>query len=101
MPENAHAGRRAARQAIGAFFFWTSWAASTDRPGRRTITYTNNWPHEPLVGNPPTGDAVVWTGVSVIMLLAGIGAHGLVVRRAPATRSRTPRLPGSRPAARR
>lgn len=55
-----------------AFFFWTSWAASTDRPND-DITYTSNWPHEDLVGNRPTGDAVVWTGVSIILLLAGIG----------------------------
>ena len=53
-----------------------------DQPaGTTTITYTNNWPHEPLVGNRPTGDAVVWTGVSIIVLLAGIGGDGLVVRR--------------------
>lgn len=56
-----------------AFFFWTSWAASTNRPGD-DITYTNNWPYEPLVGNRPTGENVVWTGVSIIMLLAGISA---------------------------
>ena len=58
---------------LAAFFFWTSWAASTNRPGD-TITYTNNWPHEPLVGSRPSGDTVVWTGVSIILLLAGIGA---------------------------
>ena len=58
---------------LSAFFFWTSWAASTNRPDDH-ITYTNNWPHEPLVGNRPTGEAVVWTGVSIIMLLAGISA---------------------------
>ena len=58
---------------LAAFFFWTSWAASTNRP-TSTITYTNNWPYEPLVGNRPTGDTVVWTGVSIIMLLAGISA---------------------------
>jgi nitric oxide reductase subunit B len=57
---------------LAAFFFWTSWAASTNRPGDR-VTYTSNWPHEPLAGNRPTGDAVVWTGVSIILLLAGIG----------------------------
>ena len=60
-----------ARQ-LTAFFFWTSWAASTDRPGD-SVTYTSNWPHEPLVGNRPTGEAVVWTGVSIILLLGGIG----------------------------
>ena len=57
---------------IAAFFFWTSWAASTNRPGD-DITYTSNWPHEELVGNRPTADAVVWTGVSIILLLAGVG----------------------------
>lgn len=58
---------------LSAFFFWTSWAASTNRPGD-DISYTNNWPHEPLIGNRPSGETVVWTGVSIIMLLAGISA---------------------------
>ncbi len=58
---------------LSAFFFWTAWAATTNRPND-TITYTHNWPHEPLVGNRPTGEAVVWTGVSIILLLAGISA---------------------------
>jgi nitric oxide reductase subunit B len=58
---------------LSAFFFWTSWAASTNRPDD-DITYTNNWPYEPLIANRPTGEAVVWTGVSIIMLLAGISA---------------------------
>jgi nitric oxide reductase subunit B len=58
---------------LAAFIFWTAWAASTDRPAE-TITYTSNWPYEPLVGNRPTGEAVMWTGVSIIMLLAGISA---------------------------
>jgi nitric oxide reductase subunit B len=57
---------------LSAFFFWTSWAASTNRPDS-DITYTSNWPHEPLIANRPTGDTVVWTGVSIILLLAGIG----------------------------
>ncbi len=60
-------------QKLSAFFFWTSWAATTNRPDD-TITYTHNWPYEPLVGNRPTGETVVWTGVSIIMLLAGIAA---------------------------
>jgi nitric oxide reductase subunit B len=58
---------------MSAFFFWTSWAASANRPGD-IASYTNNWPHEPLVGNRPTGDNIVWTGVSIIVLLAGISA---------------------------
>jgi nitric oxide reductase subunit B len=58
---------------LAAFFFWTSWAASTNRVNEE-ITYTHNWPYEPLVGNRPTGETVVWTGVSIMMLLAGISA---------------------------
>ncbi|PAY19399.1 nitric oxide reductase large subunit [Rhodopirellula sp. SM50] len=58
---------------LSAFYFWTAWASVTTRPGD-IASYTNNWPHEPLVGNRPTGDNIVWTGVSVIVLLAGISA---------------------------
>jgi len=61
---------------LAAFFFWTSWAASTNRPGD-TVSYTSNWPHEPLVGNDVTSDALVWTGVSILLLLAGIGGLAL------------------------
>jgi nitric oxide reductase subunit B len=57
---------------LNSFFFWTSWASTTNRPNN-TISYTSNFPSEPLVGNVPTSSAIVWTGVSVIMLLAGIG----------------------------
>jgi nitric oxide reductase subunit B len=39
--------------AVNAFYFWTAWATTTNRPGQ-TITYTSNWPYEPLVGNTPT-----------------------------------------------
>ena len=59
-------------RAMSAFFWWTAWAASTERPGE-AVTYTNNWPHEPLVGNRPTPSAIVWSAVSFLLLLAGIG----------------------------
>jgi nitric oxide reductase subunit B len=57
---------------LTSFFFWISWACVTQRPGQE-ITYTNNWPAEELVGNKPTGSLLLWTGFSVIVLLAGIG----------------------------
>ena len=57
---------------LNAFFFWTAWASAANRPND-TISYTSNFPHEPLVGNVPTSSAIVWTGVSVILLLASIG----------------------------
>jgi nitric oxide reductase subunit B len=56
-----------------AFFFWTAWVATTERPGTN-VTYTQNWPHEPLVGNKPTSAAIVWSMISVVLLLAGVGA---------------------------
>lgn len=62
------------REAITAFFFWSSWAAATDRPGEENLSYTSNWPHEPLVGNEMTSSAAVWSMVSVVLLLAGIAA---------------------------
>ncbi len=57
---------------LNAFFFWTSWTCTTNRPGQ-DITYTNNWPHEELVANKPTSSLIIWTGFSVIILIAGIG----------------------------
>ncbi len=59
--------------ALNAFMFWTAWATVTERPGD-TITYTSNWPHEPLVGNTPSGAVFMWTFISIIVLLGGIGA---------------------------
>jgi len=58
---------------LSAFFWWTSWAAVTNRPGL-DITYTNNWPHEPLVGNAPGPQTFMWTFISIVLLIAGIGA---------------------------
>ena len=65
----------AKQKQLAAFFWWTSWAASTQRPGS-DVTYTNNWPHEPLVANEPAPGAVLWSILSFVGLLAGIG--GLV-----------------------
>ncbi|MGJ7025979.1 nitric-oxide reductase large subunit [Petrimonas sulfuriphila] len=57
---------------MAQFFFWASWACVTERPGE-SITYTHNWPNDAQIGNVPTGDLVIWTGFSIIMLLIGIG----------------------------
>ena len=61
------------RRKMSAFFFWTAWACGTNRPGS-TITYTNNWPAEELIGNRPTSNILVWSIVSFIILLAGVGS---------------------------
>jgi len=58
---------------LTSYFAWTSWAASARRPGK-SYSYTNSWPPEPLVGNRPIGHVVVWSVLSLIALLGGIGA---------------------------
>ena len=60
-----------ARQ-LTAFFSWSAWAAAARRPGHN-YSYTNNWPPEKLVDNGPTGNVVLWSVVSLIALLGGIG----------------------------
>jgi nitric oxide reductase subunit B len=63
------------RRALTAFFWWTAWAAMTERPGSE-ITYTNNWPGEPLTGNRPTATMYLWSAFSVLFLIAGIALLG-------------------------
>ena len=60
------------RERMTEFFFWTAWAAATERPDSE-VTYTNNWPHEPLIDNRPSGENVVWSLISVVLLIAGVG----------------------------
>ncbi len=77
------------RRALTAFFWWTAWAATTERasdgdtmaPGKggiasKKVTYTNNWPSEPLVGNTPPPALWVWSSFSVLFLIAGIAILG-------------------------
>jgi nitric oxide reductase subunit B len=63
------------RRLLSAFFFWTAWAAATERPGG-DVTYTNNWPSEPLIGNRAPTSTFLWSAFSVTFLLAGIGLLG-------------------------
>ena len=57
---------------LTSFFAWSAWAASTRRPGHN-YSYTNNWPPEELVDNAPSANVIVWSVVSLIALLGGIG----------------------------
>ena len=59
------------RQVV-AFIAWTAWTSAARRPGK-PHSYTNNWPPEDLVGNHLTQEAVVWSALSIIALLGGIG----------------------------
>jgi len=59
------------REQIAAFYFWTSWSAGTNRPGEN-VTYTANWPHEPLIDNVPTAENFIWSVASVLLLIIGV-----------------------------
>ncbi len=77
------------RRALTAFFWWTAWAATTERASdgetlvpakdgiaNKKVTYTNNWPSEPMVGNTPPPALWVWSAFSVLFLIAGIAILG-------------------------
>ncbi|MCF6333511.1 MAG: nitric-oxide reductase large subunit [Draconibacterium sp.] len=91
IPENSLKTEERVRL-MNSFFFWISWACVTERPNQK-ITYTNNWPAEKLVGNQPTGSMHLWTGFSVIILLAGIGLMAFYyARRRNEAGEETPKL---------
>jgi nitric oxide reductase subunit B len=56
---------------LTAFFAWTAWASVANRPDK-LYSYTNNFPYDPTVGNRLTSDAILWSALSVAMLLAGL-----------------------------
>lgn len=79
------------RQALTGFIWWTAWAAGTERPAAldyakdvapsaglqaKGVTYTNNWPAEPLIDNVPPPPLWLWSAFSVLFLLAGIAILG-------------------------
>ena len=93
----ANSLKSAKRQdAMNAFFFWASWACGTNRPGTE-ISYTNNWPAESLIGNRPTGAIIVWSVISFVLLLAGIGALAWYFAVQRATNHEEPEVPDRDP----
>jgi nitric oxide reductase subunit B len=55
---------------LTSYFAWTAWAAAAHVPGK-SYSYTNNFPYDPAVGNGPSSEAVLWSALSLIALLAG------------------------------
>lgn len=54
-----------------SFVTWAAWASVARRPGE-TYSYTNNFPYDPLVGNVPTAGTMLWSALSLVVLLVGI-----------------------------
>ena len=65
-------------KALTAYFAWAAWATTANRPGK-DYSYTNNWPYEPIAGNRPSTEAYVWSALSLITLLSGLGLILFVV----------------------
>jgi len=59
--------------ALNSYFAWAAWATVANRPGK-DYSYTNNWPYEPAVGNRPSASTYLWSALSLVTLLAGLGA---------------------------
>jgi nitric oxide reductase subunit B len=82
-------------RALPAFVFWSSWAASTDRPGQADLSYTSNWPHEPLIDNRPSAGAGMWSIASIILMIAAIA--GMVMLHSTAREEADPVPPKDDP----
>jgi nitric oxide reductase subunit B len=111
------------RRALTGFFWWTAWAAAAERPLEAfahsadpqeyarsadpqpataapvaaRVSYTNNWPSDPLIGNTPPPSLWLWSVFSVLFLIAGIGALGWYYAVSHARDDGTHTLPASDP----
>ncbi len=54
------------------FALWTAWISHTDRPGS-DHSYTNEWPYSPAAGNVPTGATMIWSVISMVLLVGAVG----------------------------
>lgn len=70
------------RLQLTRFFAWAAWVCSTNRPGK-DYTFTNNWPPEDLVGNSPNWQVFLWSALSLVMLVGGIGLTQFVMSALP------------------
>lgn len=64
-------GNRPEIEQLTAFFSWTAWGSIARRPGK-SFSYTNNFPYDPLAGNTLSGDSILWSALSLVVLLAGL-----------------------------
>jgi nitric oxide reductase subunit B len=73
--KNGTVAQAAHREQLAAFVWWTAWSAVTPRPGQ-AMSYTANWPFDPVVGNEPPPHLLLWTVFSVLFLIAGVALLG-------------------------
>ncbi len=68
------------RQDLADFFFWTAWAAGTNRPDL-DYSYTNNWPSDRTVGSTASTEALLTSLASIMALFTVLGIVVYVVHR--------------------
>ena len=59
-------------KALTSYFAWAAWATVANRPGKN-YSYTNNWPYDPDAGNRPSTSTYLWSALSLVTLLGGLG----------------------------
>ncbi len=59
-------------KALTSYFAWAAWVTTAQRPGH-DYSYTNNFPYETLVNNRPTAATLIWSALSLVSLLGGLG----------------------------
>lgn len=67
---------------LSDWFSWAAWASTSHSPGT-DHSYTNNFPYEPAAGNTPIHGALIWSMLSLLTLLGGLGAAVYIRDRYP------------------
>ena len=63
-----------------AFYFWGAWMCGAERPkptgeeGFYGYSYTHNWPYDPLAGNTPKGQLVMWSIIGILVVIFSIAS---------------------------
>jgi len=68
----AHALNKELSLQVADFFIYSALTTVAYRPWEN-ISYTNNWPYDPLVGNVPDTRTYTWSWISVVAILFGFG----------------------------
>lgn len=68
---------------LASFFYWGAWVSGAERPGHN-YSYTHNWPYDPIAGNTPSRNVLLWSVLATLGLIFGLGIvlflHGRYAR---------------------
>ncbi|MGN6057692.1 MAG: nitric-oxide reductase large subunit [Sphingomicrobium sp.] len=63
----------ALRQQTADFIIYSAITTVARRPGHSNVSWTENWPYEPTVGNTPTTNTFQWTWISFCFTFFAMG----------------------------